>query len=36
MVYASICLVCLVLIAIISFKQKGALSKGEVIVIEEV
>ena len=34
MIYAFVCLVCLVFVAIISYKQKGSLSKGEVIVIE--
>lgn len=36
MIYSGICMVCLVLIAIITFKQHGKISKGEVLVIEEV
>lgn len=36
MIYASVCLVCLIGIAVITWKQKGELSKGEVVVIEEI
>ena len=36
MIYSGVCMVCLILIAIITFKQHGKISKGEVLVIEEV
>jgi hypothetical protein len=36
MIYAAVSLVCLVMIAIITYRQQGAISLGEVLVIEEV
>lgn len=36
MIYSGVCMVCLILIAIITFQQHGKISKGEVLVIEEV
>lgn len=36
MIYAAICLVCLAMIAVITMRQQGQISRGEVLVIEEI
>lgn len=36
MIYAGVCLVCLVLIAFITRKQSGEISRAQVVVIEEI
>lgn len=36
MIYAGVCLICLVLIAFITRKQSGEISRGQVVVIEEI